>query len=155
MIEFDTASNKKLDRVVTKAIGECIERFNDISAGKVSPEILNYLFKKLSERDYRSESEIAIVRYMDAFKDGAIVTEDVPSIERTAMNSPKTRDVKNVQRWCSSLKKEHFIHIQKPFFKRYNDMYKDIVYSDDKRRAIKPDVILDMMRNMNSKGELK
>lgn len=150
MIELDT---RKLNSREKLAVSECDKVTKMILSGNYNASAISNMFYDLSKLDYRSDDDITIDKYVYAFINGAWVTVEVPSIERTARNSPRYKEVRDATKWCSGLKREHFVRVQKAFFKRYKVHY-DNLSTYDKPAAVKASEIVKIMKTMNSKGEV-
>jgi len=104
---------------IEKAMIDLAETVEMIKKG----EDINFAFrlKYLSGKDYRDESQTVIDKYVEIFLEGAYFTEIIPSIERTARNSPASRRVKDPYKWVKLFMGEDFHKVQQPFW----DIYKE------------------------------
>jgi hypothetical protein len=101
------------------AVDQFFKTYEKIKKNELPETAFGILFSRLSEIDYRNEHQKKIDYYITVFKTGALKVESVPEIERTARNSPQTKKVKALRFYCEKFLKEHYKHVQQPFWKKY------------------------------------
>ena len=109
-----------------QSVNEFFIIWDKIKKNELPETDFNNFFLKLSKCDYRNEYEKRIDYYIEKFSSGAFRTEEIPEIEWTARNSPHSRNIKDVYYYCKLFLKEHFVHVQKPFWEKYKNSYRDI-----------------------------
>ena len=93
--------------------------FEKIEAGDLPETELKEIFSYLATFDYRNEYQKKVDYYIEIFAKGAMRSIPTDPKTQTATNSKKIIQKNDTKYYCELFIKEHFVHVQKEFWKKY------------------------------------
>lgn len=135
------------------AMQQCLKVFKDIEKGEFKEKGLSAFFKKLSNIDYRDEYETKVDFYIKTFATGAYRITETDPRTWTASNSRRNIEKPDVKYYCTKFLSEHFVHVQREFWKRYkNEMHIHKIWNRY-RSPISPKFILDTCKKIKTEHQ--